>query len=76
MSMLMRQFLTFSAVMAGGVLIGAGLGLLYAPQSGRVTRGQIQVYAHRAQDEMTHMGGRVSQTMNGLVEKGRMVFSK
>ena len=60
MSML-RQVLTMSAVVAGGMAVGAGLGILFAPHSGRVTREQIQVHVHKAQDEVTQMGGRVKQ---------------
>ncbi len=74
MSML-RQVLTMSAVVAGGMAVGAGLGILFAPHSGRVTREQIQVHVHKAQDEMTHMGGRVMQKVGTVLEKGKLVLS-
>ena len=35
---------------AGGALLGAGLALLFAPQSGRKTRGQIGDLAEKAKD--------------------------
>ncbi len=37
----------------GGALLGAGIGLLYAPRSGRETREQIKDLAHRAEEELT-----------------------
>ena len=74
MSML-RQVLTISAMVAGGMAVGAGLGMLFAPHSGRVTRGQIQVHVHKAHDEITHMGGRVMQKVGTVLEKGKLVLS-
>ncbi len=74
MSML-RQVLTMSAMVAGGMAVGAGLGMLFAPHSGRVTRGQIQVHVHKAQDQMTHMGGRVIQKVDTVLGKGMQVLS-
>ena len=70
----MRQVMTMSALLAGSALVGAGLGLLLAPQSGRVTRGQLQVHLHKAQDHMTHIGGRVKHTVGEVVEKGKSVL--
>ncbi len=74
MSML-RQVLTMSAMVVGGMVVGAGLGMLFAPHSGRVTRGQIQVHVHKAQDQMTHMGGRVMQQVDSVLEKGKHMLS-
>ena len=70
-----RQVLTMSAMVAGGMAVGAGLGMLFAPHSGKVTRGQIQVHVHKAQDQITHMGGRVMQKVDSIVEKGKQVLS-
>jgi len=70
-----RQVLTMSAMVAGGMAVGAGLGMLLAPNSGRVTRGKIQVHVHKAQDEMTHMGGRVKQQVDSMLEKGKQALS-
>ena len=74
MSML-RQVLTMSAMVAGSMAVGAGLGMLFAPHSGRVTRGQIQVHVHKAQDEITHMGGRVMKKVDAMMEKGKHVLT-
>ncbi|MDA0738584.1 MAG: YtxH domain-containing protein [Nitrospirae bacterium] len=74
MSML-RQVLTMSAMVASGMAVGAGLGMLLTPHSGRVTRGQIQVHVHKAQDEMTHMGGRVKQQVDTMLQKGKQALT-
>jgi len=71
MSHTVRNILKMSAMMVGGTMIGAGVALLMAPQSGRVTRGQIRVNVHRAQDHMTHVGGRVKQVMGDMMDRGQ-----
>ncbi len=71
MSSGVRHVLTMSAMLIGGTIVGAGIALLMAPQSGRVTRGQIRVNVHRAQDEMSHVGGRVMQVMGDMMGKGQ-----
>ncbi len=67
----LRNVLTMSAMLIGGTIVGAGIALIMAPQSGRVTRGQIRVNVHRAQDEMSHVGGRVMQVMGDMMGKGQ-----
>ncbi len=69
---ILRQVLTMSAMIAGGMAVGAGLGMLFAPHSGRVTRGQIQVHVHKAHDEMTHVGGRVMQKVAQCLKRGSL----
>lgn len=71
MSSGVRNVLTMSAMLISGTIVGAGIALLMAPQSGRVTRGQIRVNVHRAQDEMSHVGGRVMQVMGDMMGKGQ-----
>ncbi len=73
--LMLRQVLRMSAMVAGGMAVGVGLGMLLAPNSGRVTRGQIQVYGHKAQDEVTHMGGRVVQHVDSMIKKSKEVLS-
>lgn len=71
MSSGVRNVLNMTAMLMGGMIVGAGMALLMAPQSGRVTRGQIRVNVDRAQDHMTHVGGRVKQVMGEMLDKGQ-----
>ena len=68
---------TLSAFLAGA-LIGAGVGLLFAPQSGSQVRGLIRDYAARAKDELdkaiTHgadMWDNAKDQGEELIEKGK-----
>jgi len=74
MSSGVRNILTMSVMLIGGTIIGAGVALVMAPQSGRVTRGKIRVNMNRAQDEMTHVGGRVMQVMGDVMGKGQRLI--
>jgi len=75
MMTMLRQVLTLSAMVAGGMAVGAGLGMIFAPTSGRVARGKIQMHVHKAQDEVTHLGGRVMHEVDSIVEKGKRALS-
>jgi|CXWL01.1.fsa_nt_gi gas vesicle protein len=54
-----------AAWVAGGVLLGAGAGLLFAPKSGADTRREITQYAKRTQIQAIRMG----RTLKEGVEK-------
>jgi gas vesicle protein len=67
-------------LLAGGV-IGAGLALLYAPQSGERTRKQISRYARKVRNEaeeairdaahsVTEMAEKLGEKTSDLAEKG------
>lgn len=54
-------------LVAGGV-IGSGLALLFAPQSGRKTRKQIVRYGRRVHSNAEEMAREVADTVTDLVE--------
>ena len=58
----------FTGLFAGAV-IGAGLGLWFAPKSGVEMREQIG-------DQARQFGERASKTVNDLADRGREVFDK
>ncbi|MCI0436993.1 MAG: YtxH domain-containing protein [Gemmatimonadetes bacterium] len=53
-----------------GILIGAGLGILFAPRSGEETRGEIRENARRlgkqAEDALRQVQGAVGDTIDGV----------
>jgi len=55
-------------LVAGGV-IGAGLALLFAPQSGRKTRRQIGRYAKKVRNETEEKIRDAAQAVNDLVDE-------
>ena len=58
----------FTGLFAGAV-IGAGLGLWFAPKTGAQMREQIS-------DSAREFGERASKTVNDLADRGREVFDK
>ena len=57
----------FSAFLAGA-LIGAGVALLFAPQTGSELRGMLRSYANRAKDELSERGREAWDT---AVDRGK-----
>jgi gas vesicle protein len=62
----------WSAFMAGA-LIGAGVALLFAPQTGTELRGMLRNYASRAKDEAMERGRAAWDT---AVERGKEYYEK
>lgn len=54
-------------VIAGG-LVGAGLALLFAPQSGKKTRRDISRFATKVKDRAEDLAGEFGDTVEDLVE--------
>lgn len=52
-----------------GAIIGAGVGLLLAPQSGSETRKQIGDLAHKAQEKANEMAHKAQEKAGELKEK-------
>lgn len=62
----------WSAFMAGA-LIGAGVALLFAPQTGTELRGMLRSYASRAKEEAMERGRAAWDT---AVERGKEYYEK
>ncbi len=61
-----------SAFMAGA-LIGAGVALLFAPQSGTELRGMLRDYTHRAKEDFMERG---EEAFDTAVEQGQEFYEK
>ncbi len=66
-----RVILCGGLAMVTGILLGTGLGLLMAPQTGRRTRRQIRNYLHDTTDGMKDMAGETKDRMNEFMDKGK-----
>lgn len=60
-----------TALVAGSAVIGAGLGLLLAPQTGTETRRQVRHYAKRAQVQAARLGRSIQAGYTRAVEYGK-----
>ena len=69
-----------AAMVAGAAVVGAGVGLLYSPQTGEETRRQIgdyaKRYAKRTQEEATRLGRSMKVHVDRAIEYGRANLPK
>jgi gas vesicle protein len=68
-----KQVAKVAALVAGGAVIGAGLGLLFAPQAGVETRRQIKHHAKRAQVRATRFGRNLKNGYERIVGRTQEV---
>ena len=66
-----RVILCGGLALVTGIILGTGLGLLMAPQTGRRTRRQIKNYIHDTGDRMNDMAGETRDRMSEFMEKGK-----
>ena len=59
-----------------GVGLGAGLALLFAPQSGRETRRQLVRMAEDSRDRLTESGQDILDKGKQVMDKGKQVIER
>ncbi len=71
-----KQAAKFAAMVAGGAVVGAGLGLLFAPKAGTETRRDIARYAKKTQIHATRWGRAIQSGVKEVVERGKGAVQK
>ncbi|MBH0208226.1 MAG: hypothetical protein A4C66_12455 [Nitrospira sp. HN-bin3] len=69
MSEQQKQVAKAAAFIAGGAVIGAGLGLLFAPQTGAETRRTVSRYARKAQAQTNRWGRAVKSGVEEVLNR-------
>lgn len=67
-----KQIARVAAMVAGGAVMGAGLGLLFAPKPGSETRRDLARYAKRSQITATRWGRAIQSGVKDVVARGRV----
>ncbi len=70
-----RSFGSSLLTFLGGAAIGAGLALLFAPQSGKETRKQIKDVAGKAVDEVKERSEKMAQGARNAVKQVKSFVS-
>jgi gas vesicle protein len=71
-----RQVAKVAALMAGGAVIGAGIGLLFAPQAGAETRREVGRYAKKAQVQATRWSRTVQSGVKEVMDRRKAITKK
>jgi gas vesicle protein len=66
-----RNVTTVAALVAGGAVIGAGLGLLFAPKAGAEIRREVGRYAKKAQVQTTRWSRAVQSGVKEAIDRGK-----
>ena len=64
------------ALIAGGAVEGAGIGLLFAPQAGTETRREIARYAKKAQVQATRLSRAVQSGVKEVMDRTKRPVSE
>ena len=71
-----RQAAKVAALVAGGAVIGAGLGLLFAPLTGAETRRGVSRYAKKAQVQATRWSRTVQSGVKEAMDRSKALMHK
>ena len=71
-----KQVAKVAAMIAGGAVVGAGIGLLFAPQSGLKTRRDIGRYAKKAQVKAIRWGRSVQSSAQEVIDRSRSLMPR
>jgi gas vesicle protein len=71
-----RQVAKAAALVAGGAVIGAGIGLLFAPQTGAETRRNVGRYAKKAQLRTTRWSRAVQSGVKEAMDRGKSLIHR
>lgn len=63
------------ALIAGGAVVGAGIGLLFAPRAGTETRREIARYAKKAQVQATRLSRAVQSGVKEVMDRTKRPVS-
>jgi gas vesicle protein len=64
-----KQAAKLAALVAGSAVVGAGIGLLFAPQTGTETRREINRYAKKAQVQATRWSRAIQSGMKEVMDR-------
>jgi gas vesicle protein len=71
-----REAAKIAAIIGGGAVVGAALGLLLAPKAGAETRRDVARYAKRAQVQATRFSRSVKSGVTTMVERSKALVKK
>jgi hypothetical protein len=71
-----RQVAKVAALVAGGAVVGAGIGLLFAPQTGAETRRDVGRYAKKAQLQATRWSRSVQSGVKEVMDRSKSLIRK
>ena len=71
-----RQAAKVAALVAGGAVIGAGIGLLFAPQTGTESRRDVGLYAKKAQLQATRWSRTVQSGVKEVMDRSKSLVRK
>ena len=71
-----REAAKIAAIIGGGAVVGAALGLLLAPKAGAETRRDVARYAKRAQVQASRFSRSVKSGVTTMVERSKALVKK